>query len=68
MLGGQGARARLILVLRKYIWNAPALSLVLPTFDDTGSLNSPPRRVVYLPGSTLGECLPLPFRGIGKQS
>ena len=39
------------LVLRECIWNAPAVSLVLTTFDDTGSLGSPPRQVVYPPGS-----------------
>ena len=26
-----------------------------PAFEDTGSLGFPPRRVVYPPGSTLGE-------------
>ena len=60
-LGGEGARARVILVLRECIWNASAVSLVLPTFDDTGSLGSPPRQVVYVPGSTLGDCLPFPY-------
>ena len=29
----------------------------LTSLDDTGSLGSPPRRVVYSPGSTLGDCL-----------
>ena len=43
LLEGQGARARVILVLRERIWNAPAVSLVLKAFDDTGSLGSPPR-------------------------
>ena len=43
-------RARVILVLRESIWNEPAVSLVLPTLDDTGSLSSPPRQVVYHPG------------------
>ena len=52
LLGGQGARACVILVLSECIWNAPA---VLPTFDDTGSLGSHPRRVVYPPGSILGD-------------
>ena len=47
---GQAARARVILVLRGYIWKATTVSLVLPAFDDTGSLESPPRQVVYLPG------------------
>ena len=43
MLGGLGALARVILVVCDCIWNAPAVSLVLPTFYDTGSLGSPPR-------------------------
>ena len=47
MLGCQGACARVILVLRKCIWNASAVSLVLRAFDDAGSLGSPPRQVVY---------------------
>ena len=50
MLGGEGDCARVILVLREFIWNAPAVSLVLPAFEDTDSLGSPPRRVVYPPG------------------
>ena len=29
LFGGQGDRNRLSLVLREYIWNAPAVSLVL---------------------------------------
>ena len=37
VLGGKGARACIILVLRKCIWNAPAVSFVLPPFHDTGS-------------------------------
>ena len=47
VVDGSGARARVVLVLREYIWNAPAFSLALPTFDDTGSLSSPPRQMVY---------------------
>ena len=39
------------LVLRECIWNATAVSLVLPTFDDTGFLGSLPRRMVYPPSS-----------------
>ena len=50
LLGGQGARARVILVLRECIWNAPAVSLVLPVFDDAGTLGSPQRQVIYPPG------------------
>ena len=43
---GKGARARVILVLRKRIWNAPTVSLVFPPFDDTGSLVYPPGSMV----------------------
>ena len=50
LLGCQGSRARVVLVLRQCIWNAPAVSLVPPAFDNTGSLGSPPRQVVYPPG------------------
>ena len=57
VLGSQGVRARVILVLRECIWNAPAVSLVLLTFENTVFLGSSPRRVVYPPGSTLGGCL-----------
>ena len=46
MLEGQGACAR-VLLLRECIWNAPVVSLVLPAFDDNGSLGSPPSRKVY---------------------
>ena len=51
-LDGQGARARVILVLRQCIWNTGVVSLVLPAFHDIGSLGSPPSRVVYPLGST----------------
>ena len=53
LLGGQGDRARVILVLRECIWNGLAVSLVLLAFDVTGSLGNPPRRVVYPPGDCL---------------
>ena len=43
IVGGQGTRARVILVLREWIWNASASSLVLSAFDDTDSLGSVPR-------------------------
>ena len=56
---GQGARARVILVLGECIWNVPAVSLVLPAFDDTGSLGFPPPQVVYPTGFTLVDCLRL---------
>ena len=62
IVGGQGARARANLVLRECIWNAPVDSLLLPAFEDTGSLSSPPRPVVYPPGSNLDNCLPFPCR------
>ena len=55
--GSQGAHTHVILVLHECIWNAPAVLLVLPAFDDTGSLDSLPRRLVFPRGSTLGDCL-----------
>ena len=66
LLGDQGARARIILVLCEYtrIWNAPVVSLVLITFNDTGSLGSPLRQLVYPPSSMvppLGYYLPFNF-------
>ena len=48
-VGGQETRARSILVLRECIWNVPAVSLVLPAFDGTGSPGYPPHRLVYRP-------------------
>ena len=42
LLGSQGARSRVIFVLRECIWNAPAVSLFL---------GSPPRQVIYPTGS-----------------
>ena len=45
--GDQGAHAHAILVLCECIWNAPTVSFVLPAFDDTGFLGSPPHQVVY---------------------
>ena len=62
LLGDQGARSRVILVFRECIWNAATVSLGLPDFDDTGSVSSLPRRVVYLPVSTLGDCFPITCR------
>ena len=58
IVGSQGARARVILVLRECSWNALTVSLVFPGFDNTGSLGPPPRRMGYPPGSTMGDCLP----------
>ena len=40
-----------VYVLRECIWNAPAVSLVLLTFDDTGFLGSSPRQMIYPLGS-----------------
>ena len=45
--GDQGACPRVLHVLHEDIWNPPEVSLVLSAFDDTGSLGSPPRQVVY---------------------
>ena len=59
--GGEPGFRRPALVLfffSECIWNAPAVSLVLPAFDETGSHGSPPRRVVYHQSvSTLGDFL-----------
>ena len=49
-----------ILVLRDCIWNALALSLVLPALDGTGSLSYPPRKVAYPRGFYSGDCLLFP--------
>ena len=38
LYGSQGARDHVIFVLRECILKAPAVSLVLPGFDDTGPL------------------------------
>ena len=35
------------LVLFLFYVNLSGMSLVLPAFDDTGSLDSPPRQVIY---------------------
>ena len=59
-MGKVRGSALVILVLGECIRNVPALSLVLPTFDDTGSLGFAPRRVFYLLGSTLGDYLLFP--------
>ena len=37
------------LILFLFYVNEPAVSLILPAFDDTGSLDFPPRQVVYPP-------------------
>ena len=61
-----GARALVLFVLRECIWNALAVSLILPAFDDTVSLVSPPRQVVlwFHPGWVPDVSL----RGIGRLS
>ena len=48
--GSQGAYAHVILILRECIGNAPAVSLVLPAFDDTGPLWSLPLLRWFNPG------------------
>ena len=60
LLEGRGTRARVIIVLRKGIWNAPLVSLFLPTFDDTGSMGSPPRRV-SIPLVPFWVSVPFPY-------
>ena len=57
--GCQRACALLILVLRECIWNTPAVSLVLPAFDDGFSFASGGLSP-WLNGSTLGYRLPCP--------
>ena len=47
LLRVQGTCARVTLVLRECTLNTPAVSLVLPAFDDTVSQGNPPRRAVY---------------------
>ena len=67
LLGGQGACARVILVLFECIWNVTAASLVLPAFGDTGYLGSPYASRGLSPcfnGSTLGDCTTRCLRGI----
>ena len=65
-LGSQGLRARVILVLRQCILDEHAVLLVLPAFDDTGSLASPPRRVVYSRGFHIEYLPPVSLQGIGR--
>ena len=43
LLGAQGFRVWVILVLRECIMNAPVVPPVLPTSDVAGSLGFPPR-------------------------
>ena len=59
---GQRVCDHVIFVLHECMvsWIYP-VSLVLPPFDDTNSLGSPQHRVVYPPGSTMGDCQPFPF-------
>ena len=62
-MGCSVARARVILVLREYIWNAPTVPLVLPAFDGTDSLGSLSQMVSgglspWFYGSILGNCFP----------
>ena len=58
---GQGAYFVLFLLYVNVCgMNVPAVSLVLPAFDDTSSLGAPPRRVVYPRSYTLTDCFPFP--------
>ena len=68
IVGALGARARVILVLSECIGNAPAVSLVLPHFDDTGSLCYPAGGVVYPRGFHRGLLPPVSLREIGRLS
>ena len=48
LLEGQGAMLELFLFYVNV--SMPSVSYILPTFDDTDSQGSPPRKVVYPPG------------------
>ena len=52
--------ALVILVLSEYNQNELVASVVLAAFDNTSSLNSPPCRVIYPPGSNLVNYLQFP--------
>ena len=54
LLEGQGTRACVIFVLHEHNLNAPTPLLILPVFDDTSSLGSPPHQVICPPGSISG--------------
>ena len=61
MLEGSGSRALVTHVLRECIRNAPAFSLFLPAFDDTGFLGSPQHRLAascFLAGNREAELKP----------
>ena len=63
MLGEPGVRVRVVPAVLECIWNALVVLLVLPTFDDTGSLGYLEYFVLYHPsGSTLGDCHSFPCR------
>ena len=49
-VNGVGSLGSFIVGLGECIWNATAVTLVLPTFDDTSSPSYLLRRVVYLCG------------------
>ena len=61
LLGGGGPEC---CCLSEFIWNAPAVSLVPPAFENTCSLGSL-LQLVYTPGSTLGDYLPFSCREWG---
>ena len=58
IVGGQGTHVRVILVLSECLEYVRGLAC--PPFNDTGSLGSPSRRVVYPRGYHPGDCLPFP--------
>ena len=68
LLGSEGPRARSILVLREEILKESAVSLVLPTFHDNGSLGPSPRPVVYSPLIPLWVTASRFLAGIGRLS
>ena len=66
--GVTGGPARVILVLRECIWNAPEVSLVLPAFDVTGSLGFSSTSGGLSPWLHPGELPSISLRGIERLS
>ena len=63
--GVKGAALMLFLFYMNVSGMCRRSHLPSPTFDGIGFLGSPPRQVVYLPGSYLGDCLPFPCGELG---
>ena len=63
LLGVHGACIQVILVLHDCIWNSPIASLILPAFNDTGSLGFPHWVTAshFLVGNRKGELKPTTF-------